>query len=45
MTLESIRSSFDQKVRSGIFNPILRHLAGDIAEDRLQEGIGLTWGG
>jgi hypothetical protein len=43
MNLDSIRSSFDQKVRAGIFNPIRRHLASDIAEDRLQEGIGLTW--
>jgi hypothetical protein len=43
MTLESIRSSFDQKVRRGMFRPITRRLHADIAEDRSQEALALVY--
>ena len=39
MTQKEIRSSFDQKVRRGIFKPVARRLSGPEAEDRLQDGI------
>ena len=38
-----IRAEFDKKVRRGIFNRIARLLPKDVREDRLQEGIALTW--
>ena len=41
--LESIRSSFDAKIRSGVFRPITRRLHADIAEDRAQEALALAW--
>jgi hypothetical protein len=43
MTLESIRSSFDEKVRRGMFRPITRRLHADIAEDRSQEALALVY--
>lgn len=38
-----IRAAFEEKVRRGIYDPIRRHLPVHVAEDRLQEGLGLTW--
>jgi len=43
MTLESIRSSFDEKVRRGMFRPITRRMHADIAEDRSQEALALAY--
>ena len=43
MTLESIRSSFDEKVRRGMFRPITRRLHADTAEDRSQEALALVY--
>ena len=43
MTLESIRSSFNSKIRSGVFRPITRRLHADTAEDRSQEGLALAY--
>jgi hypothetical protein len=43
MTLESIRSSFDEKVRRGMFRPITRRMHADTAEDRSQEGLALAY--
>jgi DNA-directed RNA polymerase specialized sigma24 family protein len=43
MTLESIRSSFDEKVRRGMFRPITRRLHADMAEDRSQEALALVY--
>jgi len=43
MTLESIRSSFDEKVRRGMFSPITRRLHADMAEDRSQEALALVY--
>jgi len=43
MNLETIRSSFDLKIRSGMFKPITRRLHADMAEDRAQEGLALTY--
>ena len=41
--MHDIRETFDQKVRSGIFGPIARHVFPDIREDRLAEGIAFAW--
>jgi DNA-directed RNA polymerase specialized sigma24 family protein len=38
-----LRAAFENKVRAGIFNPVARFLPEDVREDRLQEGIALTW--
>jgi len=35
--------AFAAKVRKGIFRPVLRHLPEHVAEDRLQEGVCLTY--
>ena len=43
MTLESIRSSFDEKIRRGMFKPIVRRLHADMAEDRSQEALALVY--
>jgi hypothetical protein len=43
MTLESIRSSFDEKIRRGMFRPITRRLHADTAEDRSQEALALVY--
>lgn len=39
-----INAAFTEKVHRGIFNPVARHLANpNTAEDRMQEGLALTW--
>ena len=43
MTQEQITTQFAAKVARGIFNPVARHLKGPEAEDRLQEGLALTY--
>ncbi len=44
MTDAEINAAFTEKVRRGIFNPVARHLTNpDTAEDRMQEGLALTW--
>jgi hypothetical protein len=43
MNLETIRSSFDQKIRSGMFKPITRRLHADMAEDRSQDALALVY--
>jgi hypothetical protein len=43
MTLESVRSSFDEKIRRGMFRPITRRLHADMAEDRSQEALALVY--
>jgi len=43
MTLESIRSSFDEKIRRGMFRPITRRLHADMAEDRSQEALAIVY--
>jgi len=42
MDLQQVRSRFENHVRSGMFKPVARHLGHD-ADDRLQEGVALTW--
>ena len=39
----SARDSFGVKVAAGMFNPVARHLREDIRDDRLADGIGLTF--
>lgn len=39
----SARDLFAAKVACGIFRPVARHLREDLREDRLAEGIGLTF--
>ena len=39
----STRDAFGQKVARGIFKPVARHLREDLRDDRLAEGIGLTF--
>jgi hypothetical protein len=41
--IETIRSSFNQKIRNGMFRPIVRRLHADIAEDRSQDALGLVY--
>jgi len=41
--LDTIRSSFNQKIRNGMFRPIVRRLHADIAEDRSQDALGLVY--
>jgi hypothetical protein len=42
MELQNARTKFERHVRAGIFAPIARHLGRD-ADDRMQEGVALTW--
>ena len=42
MDLQATRTKFDDHIRRGIFAPIARHLGHD-GEDRMQEGMALTW--
>ena len=43
-TTAQLRSAFNKKVQRGIFQRgVARYLHPDIAEERLQEGISLTW--
>ena len=41
--IATIRSSFNEKIRSGMFRPIVRRLHADIAEDRSQDALGLVY--
>jgi hypothetical protein len=41
--LDTIRSSFNEKIRNGMFRPIVRRLHADIAEDRSQDALGLVY--
>ena len=41
MDVQQARTRFDDHIRRGIFAPIARHIRND--EDRLQEGLALTW--
>jgi hypothetical protein len=41
--LDTIRSCFNQKIRNGMFRPIVRRLHADIAEDRSQDALGLVY--
>ena len=43
MNSDELRLAFDAKVRKGIFAPVGRHLPDDVREDRLQDGICMTW--
>jgi predicted RNA polymerase sigma factor len=44
MTQQKIRSEFDQKVKRGMFEPVMRHLRNLAArEDPLQEAICMTF--
>ena len=38
-----VKRSFAAKIQRGMFNPVARHLRTDIAEDRLAEGIAMTF--
>jgi len=42
-TMVDVQRTFAAKVRRGMFNPVARHLRTDIAEDRLAEGIAMTF--
>jgi hypothetical protein len=42
MELQNARTKFEHHVRAGIFAPVARHLGHD-ADDRMQEGMALTW--
>ena len=45
MQMEEINAAFELKVRAGMLNPITRHFADpNTAEDRMQDGLTLTWG-
>jgi len=41
MDLQAVRTRFDDHIRHGIFRPVARHIRND--EDRMQEGMALTW--
>lgn len=44
MTRQELNEKFDQKVRNGMFRPILRHLTDEnTAEDYLQDAVCQTW--
>jgi DNA-directed RNA polymerase specialized sigma24 family protein len=43
MNIETIRSSFDLKIRSGMFRPVTRRLHADMAEDRVQDALALVY--
>ena len=43
MTQMEVRSEFDKKVRSGMFEPVARWITGPDAEDRLQDGVCQTY--
>jgi hypothetical protein len=43
MQLSEIQDHFSDKIKAGIFRPIMRHLPGNVAADRLQDALGLTW--
>jgi hypothetical protein len=45
MTVAScdVRDAFAQKVKRGIFDPVARHLGEDQRDERLAEGVALTF--
>jgi len=44
MQAEELSRSFNDKIRRGMFKSVARHLTNpDTAEDRMQEGLALTW--
>lgn len=43
MTEEEIRNEFADKVRRGIFQPVMRRIQGPDPEDRLAEAVGLVF--
>jgi len=44
MTEGEINRAFEEKVKRGIFRPVARHLTSQAtAEDRMQEGLCMTW--
>ena len=43
MYTTNTRQAFDEKVRRGIFRPVMRHLPDHVQEDRLQDALGLTY--
>lgn len=43
MTEEEIRITFEEKVRRGIFRPVVRRIHGPDPEDRLAEAVGLVF--
>jgi hypothetical protein len=42
-TTADVRASFEEKVKSGLFAPVARHLRDDLVEDRMAEGLGLVY--
>jgi DNA-directed RNA polymerase specialized sigma24 family protein len=43
MTDEEIREQFENKVRAGIFRPVIRHITGSDPEERLAEAVAMTF--
>ena len=43
MLIADVRAIFDQKVRAGLFNSLRYHAQRHIADDRLQDALGMTW--
>lgn len=43
MTQQQVRSTFDEKLKRGMFEPVARWITGLDAEDRLQDGICQTY--
>jgi hypothetical protein len=43
MTQQEVRSTFNEKVKRGMFKPVARWISGPDAEDRLQDGICQTY--
>lgn len=43
MTTDEICELFDQKVRAGIFRPVIRHVTGNDPEERLAEAVAMTF--
>ena len=43
MTQQEVRSTFDEKLKRGMFEPVARWITGPDAEDRLQDGICQTY--
>lgn len=38
-----LRILFDETIRRGIFRPVVRHLPADVADDRMQDALGIVW--
>ena len=43
MLIADVRAIFDRKVRAGLFNSLRSHAQRHIADDRLQDALGMTW--